>query len=117
MEGMRELLRGALGKSLGGLTPLDRLAAAWPVACGRSLAGRGEVIAYADAVVTIRAADAVWLRQMMSLRAQLTGDLRRIAAVELREIHFELAGEAQRASPGPAANRAGTRPRPGRSRR
>ena len=118
MEGMRELLRGALGKSLGALTPVDRLAAAWPVACGRMMAERGEVLAYQDGCVTIRASDAIWLKQMMSLRAQLTAELRRIASVELREIHFELAGQqsSEPARPAPAAP-VPARKVPGRSRR
>ena len=92
MQGMRELLRSSLGKSLSGLTPVDRLAAAWPVACGRLMAEHGVVTEYAEGVVTIEVGDDSWLQQMLQLRGQLTGDLRRIAAVELREIHFQRSG-------------------------
>ena len=88
MQGMRELLRGSLGKSLSGLSPVDKLTAAWPVACGRSLAERGTVTGYAEGCVTIEVRDAAWLQQMLAMRAQLTAELRKIAAVELREIHF-----------------------------
>ena len=38
MQRMRELLRGSLARSLRELSEQDRLAAAWPVACGPSLA-------------------------------------------------------------------------------
>ena len=110
MEGMRELLRGSLGKSLGGLTPLDRLAAAWPVACGRAMAEHGVVTAYAEGAVTIEVVDASWRRQLLSMREQLTGELRRIAGVELRAIHFEGGGQA-RTMPSPAA-KPGRRPQP-----
>ena len=44
MEGMRELLRGSLGRSLQAMRPEDKLAAAWPVACGKAMAERGEVV-------------------------------------------------------------------------
>jgi hypothetical protein len=42
MERMRDVLRGSLGRSLRALPEEDRLAAAWPVACGSALAGHGE---------------------------------------------------------------------------
>ena len=37
MEGMRGLLRGSLGRSLEAMQEVDRLAAAWPVACGSAM--------------------------------------------------------------------------------
>ena len=113
MQGMRELLRSSLGKSLSGLTPVDKLAAAWAVACGRSMAEHGVVIEYAGGVVTIEVSDDAWLQQMLHMRGQLTGELRRIAAVELREIHFQKSGgskavpRAGRPVKGKAASRRG----------
>ncbi len=92
MQGMRELLRSSLGKSLSGLTPVDKLMVAWPVACGRSMAEHGVVTEYAEGAVTIEVSDDPWLQQMLTLRGQLTADLRRIAGVELREIHFQRSG-------------------------
>ena len=109
MQGMRELLRSSLGKSLSALTPADKLAAAWPVACGRSMAEHGVVLEYADGCVTIEVSDSTWLQQMLAMRGQLTGELRRIASVELREIHFQMSGMprpgSQRDRPGPARRR------------
>ena len=95
MQGMRELLRSSLGKSLSGLAPGDRLATACPVGCGRAMAGRGTVMAFEDGCVTIEVADAAWLQQMMAMRQQLTAELRRIAGVELREIHFQMGGSSR----------------------
>ncbi len=110
MEGMRALLRGSLGKSLKTLSPFDRLMAAWPVACGSALATRGELLAFEDGCLTVRVPDAVWLDQMRSMRARLTGELRQIAAVELREIHFE-GGEERARSVLPSAERPQTQAR------
>ena len=47
MEDMRTLLRGSLGRSLKAMNPQDKLAAAWPVACGKAMVERGEVVALA----------------------------------------------------------------------
>ena len=90
MEGMRELLRGSLARSLEGMREEDRVAAAWPVACGRVMAGHGSITGFADGVVRVTVEDEAWLRQMMSMRRQLTAELARIAGVPVREIHFEV---------------------------
>jgi hypothetical protein len=89
LEGMRDLLKGSLGQSLGALSQEDRLAAAWPVACGKAMAKRGVVLGYADGVVRVRVENKVWLRQLMSMRSQLARELTRIAGVRVSEIHFE----------------------------
>jgi len=96
MEGMRELLRGSLGRSLEAMQAEDRLAAAWPVACGKAMADHGTVAGYAEGVVQVYVTDATWLIQMMSMRAQLTAELGRIAGVSVREIHFEVKGQMRK---------------------
>ncbi len=93
MEGMRDLLKGSLRRSLGAMQDEDRLAAAWPVACGKAMAERGVVVGYADGVVHVEVADGAWLRQMMSMRAQLAGEMARIAGVKVCGIHFEVKGK------------------------
>lgn len=88
MEGMRDLLRGSLGRSLQAMRPEDKLAAAWPVACGKAMAERGVVVAYEDGVVTVQVQDGAWLRQMMSMQGQLASQMARIAGVKVSRIHF-----------------------------
>jgi hypothetical protein len=88
MEGMRDLLKGSLGRSLGALRDEDRLAAAWPVVCGKAMAGQGTVVGYADGVVRVQVEDAAWLRQLISMRGQLAREMERIAGVKVSEIHF-----------------------------
>jgi predicted nucleic acid-binding Zn ribbon protein len=89
LQGMRELLKGSLGRSLGGLRDEDRLAAAWPVACGKALAERGTIVGYTDGVVRVQVEDGAWLQQLISMRGQLAGEIARIAGVRVSEIHFE----------------------------
>ncbi len=89
MQGMRDLLRGSLGKSLRTLTPLDRLVVAWPVACGSVLAARGQPVGYERGRLTVQVADPAWREQLRSSRERLCRELARIASVDLREIHFE----------------------------
>jgi len=90
LEGMRDLVRGSMGRSLQALADEDKLAAAWPVACGKAMAERGAVVGYADGVVLLQVADEVWMRQMMSMRTQLAGEMARIAGVKVSAIHFEM---------------------------
>ncbi len=89
MENMRQLLRSSLGRSLGTMPAFDRLAAAWPVACGPALARKGIPSRYEDGVLTVRVPDAAWLEQLEGMRPVLERELGRIAEVKLGGIHFE----------------------------
>jgi predicted nucleic acid-binding Zn ribbon protein len=90
MEAMREMLRGSLKRSLGGMREEDRLAAAWTVACGRAMAEHGAVVGYAAGVVRVEVADAMWVRQMISLGGVLEREMARISGLPVAAIHFEL---------------------------
>jgi hypothetical protein len=90
LEGMRDLARGSMGRSLRALTEEDKLVAAWPVACGKSMADRGAVVGYVDDVVLVQVADEVWMRQLTSMRTRLAEEMARIAGVKVSEIHFEI---------------------------
>ena len=81
MENMRELLRRSLGRSLDALPALDRLTAAWPVACGPALARRGVLTSFEAGVLHIEVADAAWMEQMLGMRAVLEHELARICQV------------------------------------
>ncbi len=106
MQGMRDVLRSSLGRSLRELSPADRLLAAWPVACGSALAAHGELGEMdADGVLHVLVREAAWLETFRSVRSALANDVARIAGVPVREIHFESrAGAApmRRASPTPS---------------
>lgn len=90
MEGMRDLLRGTLARSLAGTGEEDRLAAAWTVACGRAMAERGVISGYSDGVLRIEVGDPVWLRQMQALRPTLEREVARISGVKVKSIEFGL---------------------------
>lgn len=89
MEAMRDVLRDSLSRSLRGMGDEDRLAAAWTVACGRAMADHGTVVGYNAGVVRIEVADAVWLKQMISLRGTLEREVARIAGLPVERIEFE----------------------------
>jgi len=102
MQRMRDLLRGSLARSLRDLTPEDRLAAAWPVACGSALAGRGEVLRLdEEGVLHIGVIGPEWLRQFLAVRSQLAADLARISGVAISGIHFEEKGSGRPWPPTP----------------
>jgi hypothetical protein len=90
MEAMRDLLKKSLGQSLNSLSDDDKLAAAWPVACGKTMAERARVIGYDNGILRVEVENRPWLLQLMSMREQLAGDMARIAGVRVSEIHFEM---------------------------
>lgn len=94
MEGMRTLLREALGKSLRSIPDEDRLSAAWLVACGATMAEHGTVAGFRDGVVYVTVSDVAWMRQMQSMSALLQLELARIAALPVTGIHFEVDGSS-----------------------
>ncbi len=90
MERMRDVLKGTLGQSLKAMCDEDRVAAAWPVACGRAMAERGKVIGLEDGVVQVAVTDMAWLGQMRAMSGVLQSEMARISGVGLSGIHFEL---------------------------
>lgn len=90
MEGIRAVLARSMGRSLGGLTPADKLAAAWVIVCGRTLAERGTVVGYDEGVVRVEVRDRAWLEQMHSMSGHLQAELARIAGVRVSKLHFEV---------------------------
>jgi predicted nucleic acid-binding Zn ribbon protein len=89
LEGIRDIFRESLGRSLQTLQEEDRVAAAWPVACGKAMAERGQVIGFQNGVVRVEVEDGAWLQQLMSMRRQLAAELALISGVRVSEIHFE----------------------------
>lgn len=92
LQGMRDILRGTLGRSLRGMEDESRLAAAWTVACGRALAGRGTVVGYAGGVVRVEVEDGLWLSQMISIRAALARTLAEASGLPVHGVDFVLKG-------------------------
>jgi hypothetical protein len=87
---MRDVLRGSLARSLRELPDEDRLAAAWPVACGPALAAHGKVLHLdAEGLLHIRVDGEIWMQQFQHMRSALANDLGRIAGVRLNGIHFK----------------------------
>ena len=68
MEAMRDLLKNSLGQSLNSLSDDDKLAAAWPVACGKTMAERAMVIGYDRGVLRVWVENRMWLQQLMTMR-------------------------------------------------
>lgn len=93
MQRMRDVLRSSLARSLRELPDEDRLAAAWPVACGPQLAAHGQV-QYLDneGILHVRVDGREWFDQFLDIRSALAADLARIASVRLNGLHFEEQG-------------------------
>ncbi len=90
MENMREMLRRSLGRTLGTMPALDRLTAAWQVACGSAMARRGVITGFEGGVLRVEVHDPGWFDQIRGMQAVLEHEVARIAEVKLVGIHFEL---------------------------
>lgn len=91
LEGLREVLRGgSLARTLAGVSVEDRLAAAWTVVCGRTLAGRGKVAVYRDGAVRIDVVDLTWLSQFVLMRGSLASQLAAASGIPVSHIEFTL---------------------------
>ncbi len=93
---MRDVLRDVLGRSLESMSAEDRVAAAWPVACGQRIAERTRIIEFAGAVLTVEVTDTAWLQQMRSMSEKLKAELRSIAGVDVTDILFKLPTEEKK---------------------
>ena len=80
---MRHILQQSLGRSLEAMPELDRLQAAWPVACGKALAAQGDITAFTAGVVRVHVENDAWLDQMRSMGAVLERELAKIARVRV----------------------------------
>ena len=89
-ERMRDVLRTSLGRSLESMLPEDRVAAAWPVACGQRIAERTRILGLEGAMLTVEVTDTAWLKQMRSMSERLKQELRSIAGVDVTDILFKL---------------------------
>jgi hypothetical protein len=91
MQNMRDFFRTSLGRGLRDLSPLDRLATAWPVAAGSALAARAQVVSLSeDRIVHLTVTADEWMQPLLQMRSVLQHDLARIASVPLNGIHFEV---------------------------
>ena len=93
LEKMRELLKGSLGRALEGLSDEDRLAIAWPVACGKAFADHGAVLGFTAGLLQVQVDDPTWRQQFFTVQGKLAADLTRIAGVKVTGIHWELKGK------------------------
>ena len=93
MQGMREVIRGSLARSLRTLAEEDRLAAALPVVCGSAMAAHCQVARLDEARTLHLEVDAPeWLASLLGMRDLLQHDLQRVAGVPLSGLHFLHAG-------------------------
>ena len=104
MQNKRDLLRGSHGRSLREWNELDRLTAAWPVACGSALASHAQITELdAERVLHIKVASSEWMQPFLHSRTALQNDLARIAAVRLTGIHFEVKESTKKWTKPPAS--------------
>ena len=101
MQPLRDILRNNLRTSLQALTPLDRLAAAWPVVAGHAIAERSEIVRLEGTQAAVEVRDPAWLPELRANTPRLTGDLARVSGVAVADILFFAAPQGTPAHGGP----------------
>ncbi len=115
MQGMRDVMRGSLARSLRLLSEEDRLASALPLVCGSALASHCEVLHLdEERTLHVRVDADDWLASAVGMREIVQHDLQRVAGVQLSGLHFVHAGSAPDRPLRPRLERAD--PEPGRQR-
>lgn len=116
MQGMRDLLRSSLARSLRTLPDEDRLAAALPVVCGSALASHCRVDRLDELngqrTLHLCVDSTEWLAPLSSMRDVLQRDLARISGVRIDHVQLEpLHRTPVRRSPAPTVATLPKRPR------
>jgi hypothetical protein len=82
---------GKLGASRGGLSDEELALAAWPAAVGKRLALRTNAIALVRTRLVVEVEDAVWQRQLFTLRSQILQQLEKTAGCRVvEELEFRV---------------------------
>ena len=61
---------------------------AWPVACGRAVAGRTRSVSFADGILRVEVSDAGWQRELSALAPRYLAAINRYSASTVRRIEF-----------------------------
>jgi hypothetical protein len=88
MERIRDAINFGSRSGLGTLSQQERLAMAWVVVCGRTLAVRGTVVGFNDGIVKIEVCDPTWLEEMNSMSGHLESELARVAGMKIFKLRF-----------------------------
>lgn len=82
--GLEKLVVGSLRRVPPGEAPI----LAWPLVCGSVVAGRTQVLDFADGVLRVEVSDAGWKREMQSLAPRYVAQLNRYSGQKVERIEF-----------------------------
>ncbi len=87
MQHIRNAATSVTADLLRGLPPEDRVLAAWPHVCGRTVAARARAATYGNGVLRVEVEGREW-NELGGLRAQYVTRLRQLTGVEVNDISF-----------------------------
>lgn len=97
MQGLREIARQGLARSLRRMAEEDRLALALPAVCGSAMAAHCAVARLDESgTLHLQVDEPEWLDSLVRVRELLQNDLQRVSGVVLAGLHFEVAGSDRR---------------------
>jgi hypothetical protein len=91
MEQVRTGLRNIMSGLLRAQPVEEAVALAWPLVCGKEVAGRTRAVAFAEGALTVEVPDATWRAQLMRFIPRYLAGFAELLGPVVREVRFKTA--------------------------
>lgn len=88
MEPVRTGLRNIMADLLRSRPAEEAVALAWPVVCGREVAGRTRTAGFAEGVLLVEVPDPTWREQLVSFAPRYVSGFAELLGPVVREVKF-----------------------------
>jgi len=104
MEPVRTGLRQIMNDLLRARPAEEAVLLAWPLVCGREVAGRAEATSFSDGVLTVEVADVAWRNQLQQFAGRYVSGYQSLLGPIVESVQFKVKQSAVRhqRSAGPA---------------
>lgn len=91
MEPVRTGLRNIMADLLRSRPPEEAVVLAWPIVCGKEVAGRARAVSFAEGVLTVEVAGAAWREQLGSFAPRYVSGFNDLLGPVVKEVKFKVA--------------------------
>lgn len=88
MEPVRTGLRNIMADLLRSRPAEEAVALAWPVVCGKEVAGRARAAGFAEGVLTVEVPDAAWREQLSAFAPQYVRGFNELLGPVVKDVKF-----------------------------
>lgn len=88
MQSIRTPLRQMARNFLSTMPPEEAVLLAWPLVCGKEVAGRTRAVSFADGIFTAEVADPGWRTQLLSFVSRYIAGFNEVLGPVVQEVRF-----------------------------